>query len=57
MLSDVGVLFVVMDVGTWFCNALMCLVLRAVESSSYWSSKPLCRVVDVVGFVLFVSGR
>jgi hypothetical protein len=48
VLPDVGVLFVVIDVGTWFCNALMCLVLCAVEVSSYWSSKPLCRVVDVV---------
>jgi hypothetical protein len=56
VLPDVGVLFVVMDVGTWFCNTLMCLVLRAVEGSSYWSSKPSCRVVDVVGVVLFVSG-
>jgi hypothetical protein len=31
VLLDVGVLFVVMDVGTWFCNALMFLVLCTVE--------------------------
>jgi hypothetical protein len=48
VLPDVGVFFVVFDFGTWFCNALMCLVLHAVEASSYWSSKPMCRVVDVV---------
>jgi hypothetical protein len=46
--SRCGHLFIVIDVGTWFCNALMCLVLHAIEVSSYWSSKPLCRVVDVV---------
>jgi hypothetical protein len=53
-------LFVVIDVGTWFCNTLMRLVLRIAEVSSYWSSKPMCRVIDVflylVGVVLLVSG-
>jgi hypothetical protein len=47
VLPDVDVLFIVMDVGTWFCNALMHWVCT-VEASSYWSLKPLCRVVDVV---------
>jgi hypothetical protein len=41
VLPDVGVLFVVIDVGTWFCNALMRLVLHVVEVSSYWSSKSI----------------
>jgi hypothetical protein len=47
VLPDVG-LFVVMIVGTWFCNALRHWVLHDVEVSSSWSSKPLCQVVDVV---------
>jgi hypothetical protein len=46
--SRCGHLFIVIDVGTWFCNTLMHLVLHTIEVSSYWSSKPLCRVVDVV---------
>jgi hypothetical protein len=29
--SRCGRLFIVVDVGTWFCNALMILVLRAIE--------------------------
>jgi hypothetical protein len=46
--SDVSVLFIVLDVGTWVCNALMHSFLHAVEVSRYWSSKPMCWVVDVV---------
>jgi hypothetical protein len=48
VLPDVGVLFIVFDVGTWFYNALMRLVWSTIEVSSYWSSKPMCQVVDVV---------
>jgi hypothetical protein len=37
------VLFVVINVGAWFCNTLRSLVLHAIEVSSYWSSRSLCR--------------
>jgi len=61
VLPDGGVLFVVIDVATWFCNALMRLVSCTVEVSSYLSSKPLCQVVDVVfylvGIVFLVLSR
>ena len=48
MLHDVGVLFIVINVGTWFCNSLMRLVLCVVEVTSYDSLKLMCWVVDVV---------
>jgi hypothetical protein len=48
VLLDVGILFVVTDVGTWFRNTSMRLDLHAIEVSSYWLLKPLCWVVDVV---------
>ena len=44
--SQCGSLFIVIDVGTWFCNASMRLALHIMEVSTYWSSKPLCCVND-----------
>jgi hypothetical protein len=36
VLPNVGVLFIVIDVGTWFWNALMRLFFSLVEVSSYY---------------------
>jgi hypothetical protein len=47
VLPDVDV-FVVIDVGTWFYNASMHLVLCAIEVSSYRLLNSMCRVVDIV---------